>query len=124
MKTKELVKFPQQLSKRQQKRLRRQQEAQQERQQQQQQPLEGMPPDAEQQPEQAAASDQQHQQQPQQQLQQQQGLERQGVRGAVQQPAHEGQMHPVCCAVCDTEVGLREVSDGVYHFFNVFASNG
>ena len=32
-------------------------------------------------------------------------------------------MHPVCCASCDTEVGLRDMAAGVYHFFNVFASN-
>ena len=32
-------------------------------------------------------------------------------------------MNPVCCAVCETEVGLRDPSEGVYHLFNVFASN-
>ena len=32
-------------------------------------------------------------------------------------------MNPVCCTVCETEVGLRDPSEGVYHFFNVFASN-
>ncbi|KAI7843356.1 hypothetical protein COHA_003052 [Chlorella ohadii] len=35
----------------------------------------------------------------------------------------EGPLNPVCCAVCDTEVGLRDAQDGVYHFFNIFASN-
>ncbi|KAL4443467.1 hypothetical protein ABPG75_011204 [Micractinium tetrahymenae] len=32
-------------------------------------------------------------------------------------------LNPVCCAACDTEVGLRDPAEGVYHFFNVFASN-
>ncbi|PSC72503.1 E2F-associated phospho [Micractinium conductrix] len=32
-------------------------------------------------------------------------------------------LNPVCCGVCDTEVGLRDPGEGVYFFFNVFASN-
>ena len=31
-------------------------------------------------------------------------------------------LHPVQCAACETEVGLRD-SEGVYHFVNVVASN-
>lgn len=34
------------------------------------------------------------------------------------------QYNPVHCALCDTEVGLRELPpSGVYHLFNVIPSN-
>lgn len=49
----------------------------------------------------------------------------------MQQPQQQQQapgdavqrLNPVCCAACDTEVGLRDPAEGLYHFFNVFASN-
>lgn len=44
--------------------------------------------------------------------------------GTAARADEEGQrMNPVCCAVCDTEVGLRDAAEGVYFFFNAFASN-
>ena len=49
--------------------------------------------------------------------------------GAAEEPPRDGaaaeeQYHPVHCAACDTEVGLRELPpSGLYHFFNVFASS-
>lgn len=37
----------------------------------------------------------------------------------------EQNYHPVLCAVCDTEIGVREIDakNGVFHFYNVVASN-
>lgn len=35
--------------------------------------------------------------------------------------ARQEQLHPVCCAVCDTQVGARD-EDGVIHFFQVLSS--
>ena len=46
-----------------------------------------------------------------------------GPSGGSSGSGEEGPLNPVCCAVCDTEVGLRDAQEGVYHFFNVFASN-
>ena len=46
-----------------------------------------------------------------------------GHGGGSSGSGEEGPLNPVCCAVCDTEVGLRDAQEGVYHFFNVFASN-
>ena len=40
-----------------------------------------------------------------------------------QEQPPEDQLHPVLCANCDTEVGLRDTADGVYHFFHAVASN-
>lgn len=31
-------------------------------------------------------------------------------------------LHPVCCAACETEVGVRD-EDNVYHFFEVIAES-
>lgn len=44
-------------------------------------------------------------------------------RAAEEMPGSEDKLNPVVCAVCDTEVGLRDAADGVFHFFNTFASN-
>ena len=37
--------------------------------------------------------------------------------------AREGPLHPVCCAACDTEVGLWDAKTRVYVFFEAVASN-
>ena len=44
---------------------------------------------------------------------------------AAEQPAQETEerLNPVLCAVCETEVGLRSIGDGIFHFFNAVASN-
>jgi hypothetical protein len=40
------------------------------------------------------------------------------------QQAGDENYNPVCCTVCGTEIGLRELPpSGVYHLFNVVASN-
>ena len=37
---------------------------------------------------------------------------------------YEGdQYHPVYCAICETEVGVFEPADELYHFFNVIPGN-
>jgi hypothetical protein len=60
------------------------------------------------------------------------GRRQAGAGGAQQQlqpvgqqgQAEEEQLNPVLCAACGEEVGLRvAAADGVYHFFNVVASN-
>ncbi|EFN57931.1 hypothetical protein CHLNCDRAFT_20299 [Chlorella variabilis] len=69
---------------------------------------------------------QQQQQQPEQQQQPGQaaaGAQQQQEGPASSQPPPSSRLNPVCCAVCETEVGLRDATDGVYIFINVFASN-
>lgn len=99
--TGELVTMPTQPAKRSKQRKQRQEAGQQLAQQQQQQQ-----PEQQQQPGQAAAGAQQQQEGP-----------------ASSQPPPSSRLNPVCCAVCETEVGLRDATDGVYIFINVFASN-
>lgn len=44
--------------------------------------------------------------------------------GRGREEGEEECYNPVHCAGCETEVGLREVGEGgVYHFFQVVASN-
>ncbi|KAI3428041.1 hypothetical protein D9Q98_006427 [Chlorella vulgaris] len=134
VKTGELVTVPSQVSKRQQKKQRRQ-ELQRQQLADKEQQEQGMKPEAQQQ------QQQQQQQQPQQQQGQQQPEPVSAAAGAEQPPQQQdqpqavgmetvaaptepdSQLNPVCCAACGTEVGLRDAADGVYHFFNVFASN-
>lgn len=49
-------------------------------------------------------------------------LQQQQPQGAAAEQDAD-RLNPVLCAVCDTEVGLRDCSTGEYHLFEVVASN-
>ncbi|KAL4422228.1 hypothetical protein ABPG77_009703 [Micractinium sp. CCAP 211/92] len=126
VKTKEAVALPQptrrgKQQRRQQRRQQQQEQAAQQQQQQQQQGLEG-PAGQQQRVDQPAAPVAAHEQQgqplPAQQAPPMQQPQQQQAPGDAAQ-----RLNPVCCAACDTEVGLRDPAEGLYHFFNVFASN-
>lgn len=55
------------------------------------------------------------------QRQQQHGRKRRADAAVPQEVHEEGVLHPVCCAVCGTQVGAQD-ADEIVHFHSVLAS--